>query len=50
MLLIGSIHVSFIKSRPKESERSGSVVHVDCITRDRGVEGSSLTDVTALCL
>ena len=28
-------------------ERSGSVV--ECLTRDRGATGSSLTDVTALC-
>ena len=28
-------------------ERSGSVV--ECLTRDRGAAGSSLTGVTALC-
>ena len=30
-----------------EWERSGSVV--ECLTRDRGVAGSSLTGVTVLC-
>ena len=48
MLLNGSISV--FKSSPKERERSGTVVHVECFTRDRGVAGPSLTDVTALCL
>ena len=28
-------------------ERSGSVV--ECLTRDRGAAGSSLTDIIALC-
>ena len=31
----------------KRRERSGSVV--ECLTRDRGAVGSSLTGVTALC-
>ena len=36
--------LSYTKSR---LERSGSAV--ECLTRDRGVTGSSLTGVTALC-
>ena len=31
----------------EEMERSGSVV--ECLTRDRGAAGSSLTGVTVLC-
>ena len=31
----------------KTRERSGSVV--ECLTRDRGATGSSLTSITALC-
>ena len=31
----------------KNRERSGSVI--ECLTRDRGAAGLSLTDVTALC-
>ena len=34
------------KLRPRSWERSGSVV--ECLTRDRGAAGSSLTGVTAL--
>ena len=34
--------------RSKYRERSGSVV--ECLTRDRGAAGSSLTDVTAVVL
>ena len=33
--------------RANSTERSGSVV--ECSTQDRGVVGSSLTSVTALC-
>ena len=33
--------------KPQTRERSGSVV--ECLTQDRGVAGSSLTGVTALC-
>ena len=32
---------------PEQRERSGSVV--ECLTRDQGATGSSLTGVTALC-
>ena len=39
--------ICFTKSSPKIWERSGSVV--ECLTRDRGAAGSSLTGVTALC-
>ena len=38
--------LTYHKSKP-EWERSGSVV--ECLTRDRGAAGSSLTGVTALC-
>ena len=34
-------------SYSRQGERSGSVV--ECLTRDRGVAGSSLTGVTVLC-
>ena len=40
---VSRMHVSF----SLYSERSGSVV--ECLTRDPGSAGSSLTGVTALC-
>ena len=36
-----------LKGKQCGRERIGSVV--ECLTRDRGAAGSSLTDVTALC-
>ena len=38
-----TVNLNFVR------ERSDSVVHVECLTRDRGAAGSSLTGVTALC-
>ena len=40
-IILGSVYFEFSR------ERSGSVI--ECLTRDRGAAGSSLTGVTALC-
>ena len=39
--------VIVVRGNEPRRERSGSVV--ECLTRDRGAPGSSLTGVTALC-
>ena len=46
LILSNTVCLNAEKSFPF-GERSGSVV--ECLTRDRGAAGSSLTGVTALC-
>ena len=47
----GSLLLTGHESRElaRKREHSGSVVHVECLTRDRGAVGSSLTRFTAVC-